>query len=291
MRAVEQRRPHAHEEDEQDAHHDRRSPRGARARRCAASCCTSSVRSWIGTMPHAARQPPGVDLVHRGVDPLEDLAGVLPSAHEDDALDAAGPARARGSTRRCPSGAGRPPGRARCPGRRSGTLLAAPSTMLSMSSVDWIRPEPRIGQRLPAGVEQRAASVSVVAGTASAIWRMQSLYWSRARGSTSIRYWRTRPPKMTTSATPGTWVRRGRHHPVLDLPELHGVPAGAHQHVAVELADPARERPERGGHALGQLRVAQALQHELAGEIVVDPCRRRSARPPRARRSCESGGR
>ncbi len=73
--------------------------------------------------------------------------------------------------------------------------------------------------------------------TASATWRMLSRYRSSALGSTWISYWRTRPPNVATSATPGHLEEPGRDHPVLDLAQAHRVVAGSHEHVAVELAD------------------------------------------------------
>ena len=60
-----------------------------------------------------------------------------------------------------------------------------------------------------------------------------------------------------------------RHDPVLDLAQLHRVVAGTCEDVAIELADPADQGAERRRDALGKISVAQLLEHDLPGEVIV----------------------
>ena len=89
-------------------------------------------------------------------------------------------------------------------------------------------------------------------------------------GSASTWYSFWKPPKLTTSATPGARIRCLRHHPVLPAAQLAGRVAVALQRVLVDLPDRRVVRPEVRRDAVGHLGVGQPFGHLLPRPVDVD---------------------
>ena len=112
---------------------------------------------------HAAGAAGCVQLVHRVVDRrVRTSLGFSP--RRMSTMPSTPPAPSGSSSSREDAGLRqrRRSARARCRGRRSARPWARRARCSRCPRRDWIRPEPRIGQRLLADVEQRAAGVPVV---------------------------------------------------------------------------------------------------------------------------------
>ena len=213
---------------------------------------------------------PGVELLHRGADPRQDLAGILAPAHQDDALDPSGAERLVVHRRRCRSAAGSRPAHARYPGRRSGPPWARPARCPRCRRPCQMSPEPRIGRACSPMRSRAPPALRLLFFTASATGGCRA-GTGRALSDRLDLVLADEASERRHVGDPGNLEEARAHHPVLDLPEGHRVAAGAHDHVAVELADAAGQRAERRRDALGKRRGLHALQHELAGQVVVDP--------------------
>ena len=69
---------------------------------------------------------------------------------------------------------------------KTGTPAADFTTMFSMSSTDWIRPIPRTTRDCCRLSSSEPPALRLFAFTASAIWAIESLYFSSLKGSISI---------------------------------------------------------------------------------------------------------
>ena len=162
------------------------------------------VRTVVdGDDPHAWRQSRGVELVHRGPHAGQHLARVLAAPHEDDPLHPAGAQRLVVHGEDPGLGQLRHPHAADVANEDGYALRRVQDDVLQIV-VDWMRPEPRIGSDCCPMVEQGAAGVAVVAlHRVGDLAHAQAVLVERA-GSIWTSYWRTCPPNVATSATPGT---------------------------------------------------------------------------------------
>ena len=221
-----------------------RSPRAARVRRCGACCGPdrSDRRSRRAGRPAAAgsgsapRPPRGRRPAPRWGS-ASGACSTMPSTPP--------PAGACPSTPKKPV-CGWAPIRTRPTSRtKIGTPRGASSTMFSMSSVDWMRPVPRIGSDCWPSVEQRAAGVAgVVLHGVGDLPDAQPVLVEASRIELDL--------VLADQAAEGHDVgdplhlqEARRDHPVLDLAQLHRVEAGP----LARRSDRARRCRSRAGPA------------------------------------------
>ncbi len=85
-----------------------------------------------------------------------------------------------------------------------GTPLSAPTTICSTSWGRSMRPSPRMTDHVPLPSTTLPPTLRLLFITASTTAEIGILKACKRFGSTSIWYWRTVPPMLATSATPGT---------------------------------------------------------------------------------------
>ena len=203
---------------------------------------------------------------------VQHLARVLPAAHQDDALDAADSDRlvVDGEDAGLRHGADPHPAdvadeERHALGRVEHDLLDVLDRSDEAGAADR--------QRLLAHVEQGAPGVAIVAlHGVGELAHAQPILVERSRIDLDLVL-----PHLTPEGDhvrdAGNLKQPGREDPVLDLAQTHRIVAVAAKGVAIHLADPRRQRAERRGDAVRQCGVAEALENQLAREVIVGAIR------------------
>jgi hypothetical protein len=134
-----------------------------------------------------------------GLDVLDDLVGVLAVAHDDDAADDLPAVDVEGPAAEVAADA-----HGGDIAQRSGVPLRGSRAMDSRSAALCTRPTPRTMYSAPFSSMVLPPTLRLLAETASMTSPSITPYCFSFRAETSICHWRTKPPMLATSATPGT---------------------------------------------------------------------------------------
>ena len=215
--------------------------------------------------PNAGWQTVGVEIIHGFVYGTQYLVGILPAAHERDAFHTPDPIVQ-------PEDAG-----PRCGADRHSTdVLQQHRHTVFRLQCDVLNVGHGLNHthtadhhRLLAITDQRATGVAVVhLHGVRHVGDCQLVFLERQRIDLDL-ILLDQTAKDDDLRHPPDLRQAGRDDPVLQLAQRHVVVPVRLDDVAVELADPRRQRPQRRGDAIRQRHIPKFLEDQLPGEVVV----------------------